>query len=91
MSKWQKQLAAARNNPKDIRLDQLLIILKGAGASVREGKGSHLVAFYPGTRLSQTIPRGSPILPVYVRKVIDMIDEAEQLGVTTIDKPAEGE
>lgn len=79
MSKRTKLLRRMRQNPKSIRFDELCNFLESLGFRKRES-GSHFTFTYPGSRSIITVPRRIPfVLPVYVKNVLDVLDE---LGLT---------
>jgi hypothetical protein len=66
-----------RRNSKNVRFDEIDSILIGLGCKKRM-KGSHATYTYPG--LSPIIiPHRIPfILPVYVKQIIQLIDQIEE-------------
>jgi predicted RNA binding protein YcfA (HicA-like mRNA interferase family) len=82
MSKKEKLLAKLRQNPKNIRPEELEQLLLWLGFEKREGKGSHIV--YKRGEYRLTVPYKKPFLkPIYIKLALEMIDE---LG---LDKPGE--
>ena len=71
----ERRLRRARQNPKNVRFNELVRIYEDHGFIVRPGRGSHYVAKLPGTRIRETIPRQNPMKPRYVKKALDIIDE----------------
>lgn len=45
MTKHEKRLQKARNNPKAVSYDDFVLILEGEGYTIRMTKGSHRVAY----------------------------------------------
>lgn len=45
MSKHEKRIRRARNNPKSVSYEDFVSILDKEGYTIREGKGSHQVAY----------------------------------------------
>lgn len=67
-----KTLADLERNPKGVRLDELLAVLRDEGFAVREGTRHGFIASRGLQTL--TIPRHRKVvLPVYVRQVIRFI------------------
>ena len=77
MSKRDKRLEAARHNPKDVTHGGLCNLLSSFGAVIEtnRGKGSHVVARFPGMNKSLPIPKKNPMRPKYVKLAIEMIEE----------------
>ena len=74
MSKKEKALAKLRKNAKNVRFEDIDKILMGLGCKKRQ-KGSHVVYTYQGCP-PLTIPIRKPtILPVYVKNVLQFIDQ----------------
>lgn len=75
MSKKEKALEKLRQNPKNVRFEELVAILLSLGLEIREGgKGSHIVVKSPGQR-PLTIPRKKPFIkPTYVKLALELID-----------------
>lgn len=71
----EKELEKPRENPKNVRPEQLEKILLSIGFEKRAGKGSHAVYKMPGNR-PLTVPYRRPfLLPVYVKAALKLIDE----------------
>lgn len=69
-----KTLADLERNPKGVRLEELLAVLREHGFAVREGTRHGFIAIRGSQTL--TIPRHRKIvLPVYVRQAIRFIKE----------------
>ncbi len=75
MSKKEKALEKLRQNPKNVRFEELVTILLSLGFEMREGgKGSHVVVKVPGQN-PLTIPRNRPFIkPLYVKLALELID-----------------
>lgn len=74
MGKKEKLLQQMRQNPKNVRYEQLESILLSYGFEKREGKGSHVVFKLPGQR-PLTVPRKKPFLKkIYVENALKAID-----------------
>lgn len=75
MSKIAKKLSKFRQNPKNVRYDELESLLLHLGFIKRQSAGSHVVFTYPGEH-PITVPITKPFLkPTYVRNVIRVIDD----------------
>jgi len=69
-----KTLAGLERNPKGVRLEELLAVLRDHAFTVRAGTRHGFIAIRGGQTL--TIPRHRKIvLPVYVRQAIRFIKE----------------
>lgn len=74
MTKREKRLEAARNNPMGVRPEELRQILLDAGFEDRTGKGDHRVFVRGDQRM--TLDMGvSPTRPVYVRQVLALLED----------------
>jgi hypothetical protein len=81
MSKKQKLLQRLRQNPKNVRFEDIDSLLLSLGFEKRQ-KGSHVTYIYQ-QQIRMTIPMRKPfILPVYVKDVLKLLDEAGISGVT---------
>ena len=78
MSKADKLLAKMRNNPRDWRLDELRTVATKFGFKERDAKGSHVVFGHASLAMALTVPAKRPIKPIYIRKLIEMIDLLEE-------------
>ena len=74
VSKKQKRLEKMLQNPQDWTLQDLVLIAYEHGFEVRQGKGSHAVFTSP-LGVSQAIPEHRPVKAVYVKKLLEMIEE----------------
>jgi len=78
MIKADKTLDRMRANPRDWRIEELEAAAKRLGLTVRKSTGSHVIFQKSSCSLAVSIPAHKPIKPVYVRRLIDLIDaEAE--------------
>ena len=74
MSKKGKAIAKIRENPKNVRFEDADSLLNDLGFRKRM-KGSHATYTYPGLQ-PIVIPYRKPyILPVYVKRILDLLDE----------------
>ena len=77
MSKKEKAIAKLCENPKNVRFEEADKVLIALGCIMRM-KGSHATYTYPGMK-PITIPYCKPyILPVYVKQIIQLIDQIEE-------------
>lgn len=78
MATHDKLIAKWRNNPRDVRFDDIDAVLLRAGFTKRQRGTSHAVYTYGSFRL--TIWYRQPyVLPVYVRQVLQVLDELQGL------------
>ena len=78
MSKRDKLMNDIRNNPKNVRFDVLQNLLLGYGFKVSApGGGSSHYTFSRGI-YRITVPKENPVNQVYVKKIIQIIDELEK-------------
>ena len=79
MTKADKTLDQMRGNPRDWRIEDLEAAARRLGLMVRKPGGSHVIFQKSGCSLEVSVPARKPIKPVYVRRLIDLIDaEAER-------------
>ena len=79
MTKADKTLDQMRANPRDWRIEDLEAAARRLGLMVRKPGGSHVIFQKSGCSLEVSVPARTPIKPVYVRRLIDLIDaEAER-------------
>ena len=62
-----------RNNPRDWRIDDLMVIAKHFDIKHRQPGTSH-VTFSKGV-FRVTVPSHKPIKPIYIKQFLEMIDE----------------
>ena len=74
MSKADKTLDKMRINPRDWRIDDLESVAKRHGLTIRKPAGSHVIFQKTGCPLEVSVPAHKPIKPVYVRRLIELID-----------------
>ena len=55
------------------------MVAKKYGIAVRKGKGSHVVLDHPGWIELLTIPARRPIKPIYIKKLVRLIEEVRQI------------
>jgi len=76
MSRKDKLIDAIKNNPKNVRFQDLRKILESIGYIAVNNGGSHFV-FTKDNAISLTIPYKKPVKVVYVKQVIKIIEEEE--------------
>ena len=74
MTKTRKLLEKMRHNPRDWRIEELETIAKHYGINVRKSGGSHVVFDHPEWIALLSIPARRPIKPIYVKKLVSLID-----------------
>ena len=75
MSKIDKLISKLRNNPKDTNIDVIRKVLDKYNLEYIWGKGDHLNVKHPSIDYILTIPAHKPIKPIYIIKLLKMIDE----------------
>lgn len=76
MSKADKRLEKARNNPRGWHFEELKKLYESFDFEVSSAKGSHFVARHPKLKRRQTFIKHRGELPVvYVTDAIELIDE----------------
>ncbi len=78
MTTADKTLDRMINNPRDWRIDDLLIVAGRYGIEVRNTGGSHHVFSAPGIAESLCVPAHRPVKPVYVKRFLIMIDTIKE-------------
>ena len=73
MPKAAKTLARMRNNPRDWRIEDLMVLANRLGIAHDQGGTGHVV-FRHDAAGRLTVPAHKPIKPVYVRQFLDFID-----------------
>ena len=79
MNKRAKLLDAMRNNPRDWRIDDLLVVAKQFDIECRNSGGSHHVFGFPGVEMDVTVPAHRPIKLVYIRQFLLLVDAVKEL------------
>ena len=79
MSKIDKLIEKLRNNPRDTNVDNIRKILDKYGLEYVWGKGYHLNVKHPSIDYILTIPTHKPIKPIYIIKLLKMIDEIGEI------------
>ena len=76
MSKHEKLLEKIRQNPRNVRFEQIDALLLSFGFEKRQ-KGSHATYILAGIR-PITVPFRKPfILPIYVKQILERLAEIE--------------
>lgn len=74
MSKQQKRIEGLKNNPRDVRPEELEAVVVAAGFKPRMGKGDHRVYSKGDRRVTIDFGR-SPCHPKSVKDVLEAIEE----------------
>lgn len=74
MPKTHKLLEKMRRNPQDWRIDELETVAKYYGINVRKSGGSHVIFDHPQWIELLSVPARRPIKPIYVKKLVTLID-----------------
>ncbi len=77
MTSANKLLERMRKNPRDWRIEQLETIAKHHGIQIRKSGGSHVVFDHPKWVELLCVPARRPIKPIYVKKLLALIDILE--------------
>jgi predicted RNA binding protein YcfA (HicA-like mRNA interferase family) len=69
-----KTFEKMKSNPRDWRIETLMVVADAHGIVYRQPGGSHVTFRHPnGAKL--TVPAHRPIKPVYVKKFVRLIEE----------------
>ena len=79
MNKRAKLLDVMRNNPRDWRIDDLLVIARQFNIECRNNGGSHHVFGFPNVEMDVTVHAHRPIKPVYIRQFLLLVDAVKEL------------
>lgn len=79
MSAATKLIEAMRHNPLDWRIEQLQMVARRVGMSVRCEGGSHHVFSHPAVLVIVSVPAHRPIKPVYVRQFVTLVDNVKKV------------
>ena len=80
MSKWLKLLAKIRQNPKNVRYEDVELVLIRLGFQMRQGSTSHVVFTLEAYRILVPRPHGSPFVgEVYIVK--EFLPTLERMGI----------
>ncbi len=69
-----KLLEKMRQNPRDWRIEELETMAKYYGINIRKSGGSHVIFDPPGWIELLSIPARRPIKPIYIKKLVLLID-----------------
>ncbi|MBF0283474.1 MAG: type II toxin-antitoxin system HicA family toxin [Magnetococcales bacterium] len=78
MTSDEKTLLRMRNNPRDWRIEELQTVAAKFGVEVRNPRGSHVVFSHPLVMDMVCIPAHKPVKPIYVRKLLEMLQRIEE-------------
>ena len=78
MSKRTKLLDTMRNNPRDWRIEDLLVVAKQYEIECRNSGGSHHVFGFPGVDNDVSVPAHRPIKPIYIRQFLRLVDSVKE-------------
>lgn len=70
-----KRIERLRRSQHGVRPGELRAVLESAGFTLVRTKGSHHIFSHPRQRRLLVVPYRRPLLPVYVRKALEAIDE----------------
>jgi len=76
LSRKEKLIEAIKNNPKNIRFEDLKKILESIGYIAINNGGSHYV-FTRENSISLTIPYKRPVKVIYVKQVIEILEKED--------------
>ena len=76
MANAAKMLRRMRTNPRDWRIEDLLVVADRYSIRHRQQGTSHVVFLHESAGLV-TIPCARPIKPVYIRQFVALIDKLE--------------
>lgn len=81
LTKRSKHIRAWRNNPRNVRFEELESVLRYYGCYVRQPSGgsSHYCFGHPALDYEITVVKRDPVKPHYVRKALRMIDEIQEV------------
>ncbi|MBF0134784.1 MAG: type II toxin-antitoxin system HicA family toxin [Magnetococcales bacterium] len=77
MTKAQKVLQKMRNSARDWRIEEIKTLAERYGMIVRNPRGSHVIFSHPSVTEILSIPAHKPLKPVYIFKLVEMIDTIE--------------
>ena len=79
VGRMEKIIERMRNNPRDWRITDLETLASYFGISIRKhGDGSHVVFYHPKAKKEVTEPAHKPVKPIYVKKLLAMIDNIKE-------------
>ncbi len=77
MGKLDKLIAKMRNNPLNWKINDVERVASYYGFSKRLASGSHVTFEHPLLVDILTIPAHKPIKPIYIKKLLKLIDEVK--------------
>ena len=77
MKSAEKKLEKMRRNPNDWRIEQLEQLASVYGIKVRKSGGSHVIFSHSKWVELLCIPAHRPIKPVYIKKLVNLIELLE--------------
>ncbi len=77
MTNVAKILKKMRDNPLNWKIEQLETVVKPYGVRIRKSGGSHVIFEHSRWIQLLSIPAHRPIKPIYVKKLIALIDSLE--------------
>lgn len=75
MTALDKLVRRMRNNPRDWRIEDIEKVAEHYGFRCRKTSGSHVTFSHAALEDILTVPAHKPVKPVYVRKLLTMMDE----------------
>jgi hypothetical protein len=66
-----------RRNPRDWRIEDIILVAKKYNLLMRAEGGSHHVFSAPGIRESVTMPVHRPIKPIYIKLFVELTDKVK--------------
>ncbi len=77
MSKHEKLLKSIRNNPSNVKFENLQKLLLHYGFTERQPRSGSSHFTYTKNETIITIPKKKPVNKIYVKQVLKLIDEME--------------
>lgn len=80
----QKRRQKIAKNPKNVRFEDLRLLLEDYGFELNRTKGSHhsFLGYIGDKKTTIVIPYHRPLKEPYVKKVLSVLDEIEALDMT---------
>ena len=79
MTTKEKQLEKMRNNQRNWRINQIETVACHFNIKVRKPGGRHFIFEHPQWIESLCIPAARPIKPIYIKKLLELIDQLEEI------------
>ncbi|TAN41529.1 MAG: addiction module toxin, HicA family [Nitrospirae bacterium] len=79
MSQEEKMLQKMKNNPRDWSIENIITVTGRHGIECRNDGGSHNVFSHPEIAEAVTVPAHRPIKPVYIKKIVELIEKTKEL------------